>query len=116
MYLLIVWSLALPDHKKIFYRTPWYENSYLCMPTSLPLVFSPCLFAISVEVMFDDQCDITWYIPKTVDPITLFFTTSFNIERDSMDLIGGEDGKTFRFLVSEELVHMAIMYVYQRVH
>ena len=56
----------------------------------------------SVEVGFDEQCDITWYIPKGVESIPLFQTTSFNIERDSMDLIGGEDGKTFRFLVSYE--------------
>ena len=49
--------------------------------------------------MFDDQCDITWYVPKGVDPIPLFQTTSFNIERELMDLIGGEDGKTFKFLV-----------------
>lgn len=54
----------------------------------------------SVEVLFDDQCDITWYIPKGVEPLPLFQTTSFNIERESLDLIGGEDGKTFRFLVS----------------
>lgn len=55
----------------------------------------------SVEVTFDEQCDITWVVPQGVELIPLFLTTSFNIERDLMDLIGGEDGKTFRFLVSE---------------
>lgn len=54
-----------------------------------------------VEVGFDEQCDVTWYIPKGVEPIPLYHTTSFNIEREIMDLIGGEDGKTFRFLIEK---------------
>ena len=54
-----------------------------------------------VEVTFDDQCDITWFLPEGVESLPLFQTTSFNIERDSVDLIGGEDGRTFRFLVSK---------------
>ena len=48
---------------------------------------------------FDDQCDITWSLPKGMEPIPLFLATSFSVDEDSIDMIGGEDGRTFRFLV-----------------
>ena len=57
------------------------------------------LFFHSVEVVFDDQCDVVWTLPKGVEPIPLFQTTSFNIDGDSLDLIGGVHGRTFHFQV-----------------
>ena len=52
-----------------------------------------------VEVMFDDQCDVLWTLPKGVEPIPLFQTTSYNIDGDCLDLIGGVHGRTFHFQV-----------------
>ena len=50
-------------------------------------------------MVFDDQCDVTWEVPSGVEPILLYQTTSYNIEKDSLDLIGGSDGRTFNFCV-----------------
>ena len=58
----------------------------------------------SVEVVFDDQCDVLWSLPKYVEPIPLFQTTSFNIDGDSLDLIGGVQGRTFHFQVRYQAV------------
>ena len=48
----------------------------------------------------DEQCDVVWHIPHGVEPISLFHTTSFYVDRDSIDLMGGPDGKQFTFEVS----------------
>lgn len=53
----------------------------------------------SVEIVFDDQCDVVWTLPEGVDTIPLFQTTSFNIDGESLDLIGGVQGRTFHFQV-----------------
>ena len=55
----------------------------------------------SVEVVFDDQCDVIWTLPEGVDMIPLFQTTSFNIDGECLDLIGGVQGRTFHFQVRE---------------
>ena len=51
--------------------------------------------------MFDDQCDVTWTLPEGVETIPLFQTTSFNIDGECLDLIGGVQGRTFHFQVRE---------------
>ena len=55
----------------------------------------------SVEVVFDDQCDVIWTLPEGVETIPLFQTTSFNIDGECLDLIGGVQGRTFHFQVRE---------------
>ena len=55
----------------------------------------------SVEVVFDDQCDVMWTLPEGVETIPLFQTTSFNIDGECLDLIGGIQGRTFHFQVRE---------------
>ena len=55
-----------------------------------------------MEVTFDDQCDVTWHLPEGMERIPLFMTTSFGIDKDTIDMLGGEDGKTFRFVVSSK--------------
>ena len=59
------------------------------------------LFVCSVEVVFDDQCDVMWTLPEGVETIPLFQTTSFNIDGECLDLIGGIQGRTFHFQVRE---------------
>ena len=61
---------------------------------------SVSMYTCSVEVIFDDQCDVIWMLPKGVETIPLFQTTSFNIDGESLDLIGGVQGRTFHFQVS----------------
>lgn len=53
----------------------------------------------------DEQCDVVWHLPHGVEPISLFQTTSFYIDRDSIDFMGGPDGKQFTFEVGG-WVHM----------
>ena len=60
-----------------------------------------CIVICSVEVVFDDQCDVTWTLPEGVETIPLFQTTSFNIDGECLDLIGGVQGRTFHFQVRE---------------
>ena len=48
---------------------------------------------------FDNQCDLTWTLKKEVELIPLFQTTSFNIEKDALDLFGGVEGRMFTFEV-----------------
>lgn len=68
-----------------------------------------------VEVMFDDQCDVLWTLPKGVEPIPLFQTTSYNIDGDCLDLIGGVHGRTFHFQVGPVIVKQFIKYILSRV-
>ena len=67
--------------------------------------------ACSVEVIFDDQCDVIWTLPEGVETIPLFQTTSFNIDGECLDLIGGVQGRTFHFQVRERersyMVHVS---------
>ena len=58
-----------------------------------------CVVIHSVEVVFDDQCDVIWTLPEGVETIPLFQTTSFNIDGECLDLIGGVQGRTFHFQV-----------------
>ena len=69
-----------------------------------PLTYLSLSHSHSVEVVFDDQCDVAWSLPKGVEPIPLFQTTSFNIDGDSLDLIGGVHGRTFHFQVLDKPV------------
>lgn len=62
--------------------------------------------------MFDDQCDVVWTLPDGVEPIPLFQTTSFNIDSDCLDLIGGVHGRTFHFQVlKSQLKHLCACYI-----
>lgn len=36
----------------------------------------------------DDQCDITWVVPKGVEPIPLFQTSTFFAEKDTIHFVG----------------------------
>ena len=53
----------------------------------------------------DDQCDITWVVPKGVEPTPLFQTSSFFVEKDTIDFIG-EQYRVFTFDV-----HVSVSYV-----
>jgi len=44
-----------------------------------------------------------------MERIPLFMTTSFGIDKDTIDMIGGEDGRTFRFEVSSKSCNTAIL-------
>ena len=57
-----------------------------------------------VEVSLDNQCDVTWTLKKGVEVIPLFQTTSFNIEKEILDLFGGIEGRMFTFEVKREEV------------
>ena len=63
-----------------------------------PSTSSPSPFSCSVELVMDDQCDITWVVPKGVEPTPLFQTSSFFMEKDTIDFIG-EQYKVFTFSV-----------------
>ena len=52
----------------------------------------------------DNQCDVTWTLKKGVELIPLFQTTSFNIEKEILDLFGGIEGRMFTFEVKREEV------------
>ena len=53
----------------------------------------------SVEVILDDQCEVTWIIPTGVEPNPLLQTTGFLIDQGHIDIVGGPDGKEFSFEV-----------------
>ena len=53
----------------------------------------------SVELVLDDQCEVVWCLPRGVDPLPLFLTSSFAVDKDEIGFIGGPDGKTFTFEV-----------------
>ena len=74
------------------------------------LSLSLSIYIYSVEVVFDDQCDVIWSLPKGVEPIPLFQTTSYNIDGDSLDLIGGVHGRTFHFQVDHQPKPHPLMY------
>ncbi len=54
-----------------------------------------------MEVSLDDGCDITWTLPSTVEMDPLFCTTNFSIDKKTLELFGGQDGKKFSFDVSD---------------
>ena len=79
--------LSLPTHLPIAHS----------LTPSLPHPLSPLLYR--VELILDDQSEVVWCLPRGVDPLPLFLTSSFAIDKDEIGFIGGPDGKMFTFEV-----------------
>lgn len=60
--------------------------------------------------MLDDGCDITWSLPPGVDIDPLFQTTNFSIDKDNLELFGGQDGKKYSFDASYHFVLLLLCY------
>ena len=67
---------------------------------SLPLTVTPSPpLLYRVELILDDQSEVMWCLPRGMDPLPLFLTSSFAIDKDEIGFIGGPDGKMFTFEV-----------------
>lgn len=91
---LITWTLQGSSKGKppLFLFHPLTPYPLLTSSPPPPLLYR-------VELILDDQSEVVWCLPRGVDPLPLFLTSSFAIDKDEIGFIGGPDGKMFTFEV-----------------